>query len=161
MFTKDLEKHQNFSKKKFAGDNFCERILILSDGDDDRFRSETQHFVERLKKSGKKVECIYFYSKPSDSDDGYSQKEVKWYGIPQNEFIDNILGKEFDLFLFLYPRMENHLKYLSILNNAKFKVGPSFTEEDSTFDLTIDIQDKSDIRSLIRQIETHLKLLGN
>jgi hypothetical protein len=85
---------------------------------------------------------------------------VKWNGVPQHVIIDSILSKEYDLLIFLNPEMKNHLKYLAILCNAKFKIGPGFEDCTHIFDLMIEANDFSNTEILIQSIDQQLKLIS-
>lgn len=160
MFNKSLKEHSNFNLDKgFSGVNHCESFCIISSDNAVSFPA-TEKFKNRLEGYGKKVEVLYFLDDKSESEKGYSRQNVKWNGVPHHEIIDAILSKEYDLLIFLNPQIENHLKYLAILCNAKFKIGPAFTDAAHIFDLMIELNDVSNTALLITEIEKQLKLIS-
>ncbi|MDF1698447.1 MAG: hypothetical protein P1U56_21530 [Saprospiraceae bacterium] len=161
MFNKSLRGHSNYHiNKDFTGVNLCNSICIIASGDSTSSNA-VEKYKHRLESHGKRVEVLYFSDDKNVSTIGYSRQHVKWHGIPQHEIIDSILSKEYDLLIFLYPEMENHLRYLSILCNAKFKLGPGFQNCTHIFDLMIDISDRSNTELLIQSIDRQLKLLSS
>lgn len=161
MFNKSLQEHQNFKlKNDFSGVNICNSICIVSNGSNHLSKTATEKYKTKLESLNKIVEILYFIDEKSESKIGYSRQSIKWNGVPQNEIIDNILNKKYDLLIFLNPIMEDHLRYLVILCNAKFKIGPCFKEHSHIFDLMIDIKDYSDTDSLIKNIDKQLRQLS-
>ncbi len=162
MFNKSMKEHRNFTKSKNrSGVNLCQSICIVSNGSNPPSKSATEKYKTKLESHGKKVDILYFIDDKQETDIGYSRQSIKWPGIPQNEIIDNILSKEYDLFIFLNPKMEDHMRYLTILCNAKFKIGPKFEGQNHIFDLILDLSDFSDTESLIQSIDKQLRLLSN
>lgn len=162
MFNKSLREHQNYKKTtEYTGVNKCQSICIVASGSDQHSKSATEKYKSRLESLNKSVDILYFIDEKSESEIGYSRQSIKWNGVPQHEVIDSILGKQYDLLIFLNPIMEDHLRYLAILCNAKFKIGPGFEDHSHIFDLMIDIKDYSDTESLIKNIDKQLRLLSN
>ncbi|MFT6338485.1 MAG: hypothetical protein ACJATI_005259 [Halioglobus sp.] len=164
MFNKSLRKHQNFKRTvDHAGVNMCKSICILANGSDDGSKSATENYKSKLESHNKTVDILYFIDNKSETEIGYSRQAIKWNGVPQNEIIDSILSKKYDLLIFLNPIMEDHLRYLAILCNAKFKIGPGFREHRHIFDLMIDIKDYKDYKdtkSFIKNIDMQLRQLS-
>ena len=160
MFNKSLKEHSNFKlKKNFSGVNHCKTICILASGESASVNA-TEKYKKKLEALNKSVDVLYFHNNKTESENGYSRQNVKWNGVPQHEIIDSILSKEYDLFIFLHHEMENHLKYLSILCNARFKIGPGFHNCIYIFDLMIQANDLSDTEELIQAINSQLKLIS-
>jgi len=161
MFQKSIKEHQNFKKiPNRKGINLCINICIVANGSDPSSKSATDKYKSKLEAHKKNVEVLYFIDNKKDSDIGYSRQSIKWNGIPEHEIIDNILSKEFDLLIFLNPTMEDHLRYLAILCNAKFKIGPKFEEHNHIFDLILDLTDISNTETLIQNVDEQLRLLS-
>jgi len=160
MFNKSLKEHSNFkSKRDFSGVNHCNTLCIIAPGNQ-RGVSATEKYKKKLVALQKSVDVLYFNNDKSEAENGYSRLNVKWNGVPQHEIIDSILSKQYDMLIFLYPVMENHLKYLAILCNAKFKIGPGFDDCTHIFDLMIEARDYSDTENLIQSIDQQLKLIS-
>jgi hypothetical protein len=160
MFNKSLKQHSNFkSRKDFSGVNHCKTHCIIASAD-----APSKYACEKYKKKlevlKKSVDILYFQNDKAESLIGYSRQNVKWNGVPQHEIIDSILAKEYDLLIFLNSEMEDHLKYLAILCNAKFKVGPGFLDCTHIFDLMIEIDDYSNTEKLIQNIDRQLKTIS-
>ena len=160
MFNKSLKEHSNFkSNKDFSGVNHCKTHCIIASGHPASIKA-TEKYKTKLEGHHKSVDVLYFINDKTQSDIGYSRLNVKWNGVPQHEIIDSILSKEYDLLIFLNGEMEDHLKYLAILCNAKFKIGPGFPECIHIFDLMIEANDFSDTDVLIESIDRQLKLIS-
>lgn len=160
MFNKSIKEHSNFkSNRDFSGVNHCESHCILASGNPSSVIA-TEKYKKKLESMQKNVDVLYFQNDKTEATNGYSRLNVKWNGVPQNEIIDSILSKEYDLFIFLNPEMEDHLKYLAILCNAKFKIGPGFIDCTHIFDLMIEANDFSDTEVLIQSINKQLKLIS-
>ncbi len=160
MFNKSLKEHSNFkSKRGFSGVNYCKTLCIIASGNHESVKA-TEKYKKKLVALQKSVDVLYFRNDKSEYENGYSRLNVKWNGVPQNEIIDSILSKQYDLLIFLNHEMEDHLKYLAILCNAKFKIGPGFTDCTHIFDLMIEANDFSETETLIRSIDKQLKLIS-
>lgn len=160
MFNKSLKEHSNFkSKKDFFGVNHCKTHCIIASGHATS-RKATEKYKTKLEGLNKSVDVLYFLDDKTETEVGYSRLNVKWNGVPQHEIIDSILSKEYDLLIFLPGKMENHLKYLAILCNAKFKIGPGFPDCTHIFDLMIEVDDFSNTENLIQAINNQLKLIS-
>ena len=161
MFNKALRGHSNYTvKRNFSGVNLCTSICVIASGES-RSSNAVEKYKQKLNAQGKLVDVLYYSSDKNVSTLGYSRQHVKWHGIPQHEIVDSILSKEYDLLIFLYPEMEDHLRYLSILCNAKFKLGPGFHDCTHIFDLMIDVSDRENTQLLIQTIDNQLKLLSS
>ena len=160
MFNKSLKEHSNFKiKRDYSGVNHCKTLCILSAGNP-RSVDATENYKRKLERFHKSVDILYFQNDKAEVENGYSRLNVKWNGIPQHEIIDSILSKEYDLLIFLHPTLEDHLKYMAILCNAKFKIGPRFSESTEIFDLIIDAEDYTNTEVLIQNIDRQLKLIS-
>ena len=160
MFNKSLKEHTNFkSNREFSGINNCASYCIIASGDTSSIYA-TQAYKRKLEGLKKRVDVLYFQDNKAASENGYSRSNVKWNGVPEHELIDAMLSREYDLLLFLYPKMENHLKYLAILCNAKFKIGPAFENSTHIFDLMIESQDYKETEKFIQEIDKQLKLIS-
>lgn len=162
MFNKSLQKHQNYLRKKeYSGVNHCKSICLIANGNINNSREATWKYKSKLESHNKSVDTLFFYDIKDEIDGGYSRKDINWDGTPQHALIDSILSNEYDLLIFLHPEMEDHLRYLAILCNAKFKIGPNFKEFAYVFDLMIDITDFSNTDFLIKNIDQQLKILSS
>lgn len=160
MFNKSLKEHSNFkSKRDFSGVNHCRTYCILASGNPSSVKA-TEIYKKKLEAVHKSVDVLYYLNDKTESENTYSRQNIKWNGVPQHEIIDSILSKEYDLFIFLNPIMEDHLKYLAILCNAKFKIGPGFMDCTHIFDLMIEADDFSNTDIFIRAIDQQLKLIS-
>jgi len=160
MFNRSLRGHSNYNlKRDFSGVNLCKTYCIIASANQ-ASASIIEKYKKRLETQGKSVDVLYFQNNKSTSDQGYSRQHIKWNGIPQHERIDAILAKEYDLLMYLYPEMEDHLRYLAILCNAKFKIGPSFEDCIHIFDLLIESRDLSNTEKFIGDIEKQLKQIS-
>ncbi len=161
MFNKSLKEHRNYNRaSNFSGVNMCKTVCIVADGSNYHSRSETDKYKQKLESHNKSVDIIFYFDEKVETEVGYSRHSISWNGIPQNELIDHVLSKEYDLLIYLHPTMEDHLRYLAILCNAKFKIGPGFEEYAHLFDLMVDIKDFTDTKSLILNIDKQLRQLS-
>jgi len=138
----------------------CKTVCIVANGSNELSKSETEKYKTKLESHNKSVDTLYFFDEKIETEIGYSRQSINWNGTPQNEKIDEILSKEYDLLIYLHPTMEDHLRYLAILCNAKFKIGPGFEEYAHLFDLMVDINDFTDTKSLILNIDKQLRILS-
>lgn len=160
MFNKSLKEHSNFkSRKDYAGVNYCKTHCIIANGSPSSLNA-TEKYKGKLETLQKSVDVLYFHNEKTKPEVGYSRLNIRWNGVPQHEIIDSILSKEYDLLIFLNHKMEDHLKYLAILCNAKFKIGPGFEDCTHIFDLMIEANDFSDTEALIQTIDKQLKLIS-
>ena len=160
MFNKSLKDHSNFtSNRDFSGVNHCASCCIIASGSTSSIYT-TQTYKRKLEKLNKRVDVLYFQDNKAENENGYSRLNVKWNGVPEHELIDSMLSREYDMMMFLYPKMENHLKYLAILCKAKLKIGPAFEDCTHIFDLMIESENYAETEKFIQDIDKQLKLMS-
>lgn len=161
MFNKSVKEHQNYNLNSGRhGVNTCDTICLLANGTDQHNHEATELYRKRLLSLGKAVDVLYYFDEKQERDDGYSRQAIRWNGIPQHETVNSILEKEYDLMIYLSLSLEDHMRYLATLCNARFKIGPALEAYTYLFDLMIDVEKISDTASLIQQIDNQLKTLS-
>lgn len=79
-----------------------------------------------------------------------TRKDLNWLGLPKPEKIDDFTTMKFDILLNIALSQNLVLDYITLLSNAKFKVGTS-QNETNYFDLNINIGKKDDTMYLVEQ----------
>jgi hypothetical protein len=125
-------------------------------------------YVNYLKGLKKKVHVIGYFSSPFPPDFTYpkldyeffSVKELNWYFKPLTSSLGTFLAEEFDVLIDL--NFEDHfpLRYMSALSKARFKVGKFSKENQSIFDLLIDIDAKKTFKYLLQQVDIYLEMIN-
>lgn len=89
----------------------------------------------------------------------FTKKHLNWYNKPSNSSADQFIEKEFDLLVDLTMEEFFPLYYILGASKAKFKVG-KFYENNSYYDLMIDIDKSKKMDFFIEQIKHYLSLIN-
>jgi hypothetical protein len=87
----------------------------------------------------------------------FCQKDLTWYFRPDKAFVNDFLGKDFDILFDLSLRSLFPVNYIVSLSPSAYKVGP-YSETDH-YDLMIDVRNDMRVAFLIEQIKHYLSIL--
>lgn len=140
--------------------NNANTIGILFDATELSVRDTILHYVENLRKRGKRsIKLLGYFDDLTDSEnhpfDYYNRKQVDWAFRPQGEQIQNFIKQDFDLLMNINPASLIHTEYIAALSHAKLRVGP-YTEHTYCYDLMIDLSPQAGLKQFIEQMETLL-----
>ena len=132
-------------------------ICILFDGTNEDDRKKVHHLKKTLNLSGKRtIKSLAFIDNnlPLDNIDysAYNQKNVKWYGIPFGEKVEEFIHLNFDILIVLCKRMLPHYEYIIAHSEAKFIMGAALNKAEKYFNLMVDMGESPDIDDMIRSI---------
>ena len=148
----------------------AEKIGILFDASDSSNFVAIQHFSDALKKEGKRVDVLGYIDAKHTIDlinhPHFNRKSLSFFFQPRGNEVDYFLEKEFDILLYVHPRFNPALFYLSLLSKARMRVGPLLNEfplAKEAFEFMINLgQEKPDIRNLLDTYSKYLKMMdGN
>ncbi|MEE9438325.1 MAG: hypothetical protein V3V14_04945 [Saprospiraceae bacterium] len=161
LFDNAIKSHPNYiNKKDFVGINPCKSVLLVSSDINDDTIFATENYKNTLLEKCDFVDTLYYYSHSTETDNGYSIKEINWKNVPINQHIDHVFSKEYDLLIYLLPTIELHQEYIIQLCHAKLKIGPVTSKKTSLFDLLIE-NPSNHIDTLIHNIGKSLKLISS
>lgn len=157
-----------YRKKMFVNMQEVITIGIVFDATDQEDFNLVKKYITYLREMKKKVKAIGFFNQKEIPPmtyskleyDFFSAKELNWHNFPTSIYVKNFLEDEFDVLLDL--NIYNHLplKYISTLSKAKFKVGKKSDENNSTFDLMIEIDETKSLKYFLRNIDTYLFMIN-
>lgn len=154
-------------KRQAINLNDARKIGIIYDASDEPRCKSILEFVQLLQGDQKKIKTLGFanfkiiphYCNTSLSNDFFCIKDLNWCNIPKSKFIDDFLKTEYDLIIDLSPRESLPLSYISIISNAKFKVG-RYNEDVNHLDLMIHNKNNKDLKEFIKHTIHYLTILN-
>ncbi len=149
-----------FGKKKEAGHkpfNKAKKIGILLYNPDFSQNENVNQFVRSLKELGKEVEVLCFLDEEVNRVYDFPYLEFRMNDITitggfRSEKINNFIKSGFD---YLYSiNISPFLPFKNILgrNPGAVRVGKYFSGSDKYLDIMIDLQDKANLRDLIKKM---------
>jgi len=132
-------------------------ICILFDGTNEDDRKKVHQLNKTLNPSGNKIiKSLAFIDNnlPLDNIDysGYNRKNVKWYGIPFGEKVEEFIHFNFDILIVLCKKMLPHYEYIIGHSEARFIIGAAIHKAEKYFNLIVDTGEQQDIDDMIRSI---------
>lgn len=115
--------------------------------------------IEKFELRNPKIYSFRKYSKDNEkSYKHFSENDFNWKGLIVDSSLTSFLEQQFDLLLCFYPSKNSYLEYVTLLSDARFKVG--FAEINGhLFDLEISV--KSDqIDNFLSEAKKYLSILG-
>ena len=82
----------------------------------------------------------------------YNQKNVKWYGIPFGEKVEEFIHFNFDILIVLCKKMLPHYEYIIAHSEAKFIMGTALNKAEKYFNLMVDTGESQDIDDMISSV---------
>lgn len=164
------KKLTEISKKNSGGtrpsNNEFKSVLLFFDGTDGAERKVIQKYAAELKRFGKVVKLFaYVNTKEPDSELGinhYVNKDINWYQMPNNEDLQVIQNKNYDVMITLMSELKSHHLFVIKSMKAAMKIGPQMDPaQDLVFDLSVDHEPSLGIPELIKNIKSSIQLLSN
>lgn len=140
-------------------------ICILFDGSQEEDRKIVHQFKKNINPSqNKQVKSLAFINNklPLDNVDyaAYNLKDVKWFGIPFGEKVEEFISYEYDLLIVLCNHMEPHYEYIIANNKSAFKIGPNLDKAQKYLDLIIEINENDDVSAIIKKIIKNIDIIS-
>ncbi|HMR88906.1 MAG TPA: hypothetical protein PKD51_12170 [Saprospiraceae bacterium] len=157
FFNKDLGSKHVAKKVVKNGVNAAAAIGIIFDGTSEDDRKIVHKFKKQLNPSGnKQIKSIAFIQNklPLDNVDysAYNQKDIKWYGVPFGEKVEEFIQSNFDILIVLCEKMRPHFEFIIAQSNATFIIGPNIDRSEQYFTFIVDSKDSNGLQSLIEKI---------
>lgn len=135
-------------------------ISILFDADDKSDVDKILNWADTLRREGKEVQLLaYMPHKLKDYNPPYpyfTKKAINWLYFPNNEQIDQFMGKRSDILCCLFTQENLTLEAIAALSNAQFRVGKFHEDKTYCFDFMINVKNKSSSRELLEQVNHFL-----
>lgn len=167
LYKKKLELiTRNFSSSRKTSQNPFKNVLLFFDATDGAERKVIQKYVTKLERSGKVVKLFAFVNtKDPDLEPGinhYVNRDINWYQVPENEDLQVIQSKKYDVLISLIVRESAHHLFVIRSMNAAMKIGPFAQYGDELiFDISVDHEPSLGIPELIKNINSCIQLLSN
>lgn len=157
FFEKDLNAQHKHKGSIKNGVNAGASIGILFDGTSEADRKSVHKLKKRLNPSGaKQIKSLAFIQNklPLDNVDynAYNQKDLKWYGVPFGEKVEEFLQSNFDILIVLCEKMRPHFEFIIAQSKANFIIGPHIDRSEQYFTFIVDNSDSVGIQTLIDKI---------
>lgn len=157
MLYKEFAKDARPYGRHTTGINAVQSVCILFDGTDEVERKTVHKFKKKLAPDGKRsVRSLAFInnSLPLDNMDyaAYNLKNIKWFGMPFGEKVDEFLQYNYDILIVLCKKMLPHYEYIIAHSKAHFAIGPSIDKASKYFDITVQMESNDSTDQLISKI---------
>lgn len=165
FITNRKEKKLNRKRAVVNMDN-AKSAGVLFDATDQKQYNTALEFIKFLESKGIKTQGLGIVNSKELMDFHtekkgialFTQKELSYFFKPKNEDANQFLNQEFDLLIDLTLDYYLPIQYTVALSKAKFKVG-RFLEENSYYDLMIDISKNKTVSFLIEQMKHYLSII--
>lgn len=120
-------------------------------------------FTDKLKKENKEVYILgYQDRKLKEETDSrlFDNKNVNWYGLPNDEKINEFQRKNLDILICAFEEECLPLEYIAATSKAKFRVGVFSKSKTNYFELMINIKKEQGLSFLLNQILHFLKVIN-
>ena len=149
-------------KKLFDFDS-AKYIGVLASPQDEITTGHLKNFLHYLSQKGIKYLVFgYFDGKNIPENflywkeiDFFTRKDLNFFFMPQNPIVDKFINEPFDMLINCNIAHHFPLEYISQLSVAKCKVG-IMCEDESCFDLAIDIHKNPTIEYFLKNLEIYL-----
>lgn len=165
--------HRQFSKalqgikhKRVSVDfKHAQTIGLLFDATELVDRELVLKFAEDLEKSGKKVHLLGFFKQKSGTENSsfasFNLKSLDFKWLPtKSKDVQDFMQRELDILINLSLVETEPLEYISAFSKAKFRVGPS-TQRTECYEMMIDLENKTNIKSFIKQVVLFLETMNS
>lgn len=137
----------------------AQSVGILFDATDEKNRREVLAFAEQLEKQRKKVRLLGFVDvkKPLGQTrfPQFTQKELRWNGVPHGEAVQAFTSERFDLLLGLNAGQTPALEWIAVAAQAAMKIGtPTFYPND--FDIVLETPAEKGVPYFVNQLDLYL-----
>jgi hypothetical protein len=144
-------------------------IGILYDATQDQDYELIKNYVKDLRGYSKDVLALGYYNRKELPAtrlmklglDFFTQKALNWKLKPNHPIVTNFMNREFDILICMNLDRSIPIRYISSMTKAKFKIGKYDPDCARIFDFMIKVEDNSDMRILIEQVNHYLKLIRN
>ena len=141
----------------------CRSVLILSSSIDDLEAADTVRLISYFKQLNKEVCSLHYLGERKTEAKAqvadmktFSTLHLNKVNIPKEAFIQDLVDRDFDLFIDLSLGEAFPLKYIHAMSKSKLKVGASMNYKMHFADFTIDISKNQTVTYLITQLKYYL-----
>lgn len=144
-------------------------IGILYDATDKDTFEQMKDFFRDLKALGKNpvmlgyinYNQVTFHPLARPEADYFFLNQLNWYKKPMGRVVQNFIDEPFDILINLSTLPLFQLDYIAAASKAGFKVGRSGSKTDKIYDMTLAINEGSDIQTFAYLIVHYLNNLNN
>lgn len=165
ILNKEFKK--NHRSKFFQNINDIKSIAILFNINNEEEYKNILKIAKTFRAEKKTVYIVSFvnekvipnYITPTINFDVITLKNLNFFNIPKNNFINDFINNEYDLLIDLSNDNNFIFKYLIALSKAKLKIGDFSEEKKFYLDLMIKNTDKKDVKLFVENIKHYLTVL--
>jgi len=116
--------------------------------------------AEWLRNKGKEVTVIGYLNdkKISSKEDVeiFNVYDVNWYGVPKTDKTKSFCNHEFDVLLCGITEENRPLEYIAFMSKAKCRVGPYMPKKTAAFELMVNADKSTHLKSMLEKMITLL-----
>ncbi|MEM1327906.1 MAG: hypothetical protein AAGI23_18250 [Bacteroidota bacterium] len=140
-----------------------ESIGILFDVTDLDEAQQVLSYKKQLEREGKRVRLLaYINSRSKEVEANYPfflRSDInRWDSIPKGQAVEDFMTTSFDLLMVITATSTLPFEYISLLTDARLKVGANGRNAD-IYDLMLDIPEDKSLKYIIQTIEDYLKVV--
>ena len=159
---------KTYRNKKFNNLRNSHKIGIIWDGSYQESFGEINSFYQKMKANGIQVDIICYY--PGDIlPDQYTalrylkcfkRTDLNFFYIPKLDELEDFIGTPYEVLIDINFKNRFPLYYITALSKAEFKIGASKSIDHEALDMTLELNDNSDIRYYLEQVEHYLNMIN-
>lgn len=158
-----LIKDKGITKK--TGLNTANKIAFIAQDLADGQIDAINRYIDRLRKRNKEVFTLFFSTekkkKTNERSPNYIYKsDVKWYGVPVHETLEEFLKREYDILFFLDDASLLPMEFLLRMTKAHLKISPYHRGIERFIDISVDCKNH-DKAGQLDEIDKLLDKLSN
>jgi hypothetical protein len=89
-----------------------------------------------------------------------TQNELNWYKKPRGQFVDEFIKYPFDILINLDLALNDSLRYVVTLSNAKFKIGLFNEEHQNIYDFMLEGIEPNKVSHFIKELLHYLEIFN-
>lgn len=159
---------KSFRNKKFNNLRNAHKIGIVWDGS---YISEFKHispFFQKMLGNGIQVDIVCYYPGKILPDDYtalryltcFKRSDLNFFYLPNQEDITEFISTPYEILIDINFRNRFPLYYITAMSKAEFKIGAGETVNHSALDMTIELEDKENIKYYLEQVEHYLNMIN-
>jgi len=143
-------------------------IGVVYDASTENDYSRAAGLIRHLNAQGKTVKSIGLvkhkerphYLPTKLSYDFITLKEINWYGKPNGQFVNDFIDYPFDILINLDLPLNDSLRYVIHLSNAKFKIGLYNEDYKDIYDFMLEGIEPNKVSLFIKELLHYLEIFN-
>ena len=142
-------------------------VGIVFDASSEDLYKRSAHLVRHFASLRKEVKSISITNTdiiPAYADDTLSfnyilKKDINWYGLPNNKYVEDFINTEFDILINLDLKESSSLSFIVNTSMANLKIGINNNSEDIELDFMLEGIKDNDLSIFMKELLRYLEMI--